>query len=327
MKYILLHFLRIKSLQNELMEYNILENAIFIPISAKVGTNLDILKERILDLVLKQKEVEKSRHVEEDKRLELEREEKMNEVEKRRQDITNISDHFVHKNENEKTLTDINDNDNERESFNEVEKVEEKEVDECDEIYPLRNNSSSAGVLLDIIKSRKLGTALHVVIRKGEVRQNQHVLFHPNLSFLFNSFSLFSLLTYMLYIFCLYHFAFASFIVFSHLTKSKVILSVLHEYSHILLLFSKVQEGDYFAAGGWSGMIKRISHEDGDSTLTNRTFENGRVPVGRCGWGVGGCAIYEMISIVMFAPPCLVLSSHSLLHHTLLYHILFFLVI
>ena len=70
-------------------------------------------------------------------------------------------------------------------------------------------------------------------------------------------------------------------------------MTFLHS-SYFILHFShrppltpfKVQEGDYFAAGGWSGLVKRISHEDGDSTLTNRTFENGRTSVGRCGWGV-----------------------------------------
>ena len=48
----------------------------------------------------------------------------------------------------------------------------------------------------------------------------------------------------------------------------------------------KVKEGDYFAAGGWSGKIKRISHENGDNRADNRNFEKGRVPIGETGWGV-----------------------------------------
>lgn len=125
------------------MEYNILENAIFVPISAKIGTNLEILKEKILDIVHEQKEFENLRYVEEDEWLELEEEEKLNEALK-----------------------------GQREEQAEREKV--VEVDLSDDIYSLRNSSSSAGVLLDIVKSRKLGTTLHVVIRRGEVRLNQH---------------------------------------------------------------------------------------------------------------------------------------------------------
>lgn len=124
------------------MEYNILENAIFVPISAKIGTNLEILKEKILDIVLKQKELEKQRYIEEDEWLELEEEERLNEA-------------LNGQKEKEKVV----------------------EVDLSDDIYSLRNNSSSAGVLLDIVKSRKLGTTLHVVIRRGEVRLNRHKLF------------------------------------------------------------------------------------------------------------------------------------------------------
>ena len=48
----------------------------------------------------------------------------------------------------------------------------------------------------------------------------------------------------------------------------------------------KVKEGDYFAAGGWSGKIKRISHENGNNRADNRNFEKGRVPIGETGWGV-----------------------------------------
>ena len=56
---------------------------------------------------------------------------------------------------------------------------------------------------------------------------------------------------------------------------------------HSLLFFKKkVKEGDYFSAGGWSGKIKRISHENGDSKPNNRNFENGRVAVAETGWGV-----------------------------------------
>ena len=47
-----------------------------------------------------------------------------------------------------------------------------------------------------------------------------------------------------------------------------------------------MKEGDYFAAGGWSGRIKRISHENGDNRADNRNFEKGRVPIGETGWGV-----------------------------------------
>lgn len=123
------------------MEYNILESAIFVPISAKVGTNLEVLKEKILDIVFKQKELENQRYIEHDEWLELEEEERLNEA-------------ISGQKEKEKMI----------------------EVDLSDDIYSLRNNSSSAGVLLDIVKSRKLGTTLHVVIRRGEVRLNQYDL-------------------------------------------------------------------------------------------------------------------------------------------------------
>jgi hypothetical protein len=133
------YYFRIKSLQDELMEYNILENAIFVPISAKVGTNLEILKEKILDIVFKQKELDNQRYIEEDEWLKLEEEERINEAQSGQKEE-----------EKEKVI----------------------EVDLIDDVYSLRNNSSSAGVLLDIVKSRKLGTTLHVVIRRGEVRLN-----------------------------------------------------------------------------------------------------------------------------------------------------------
>jgi translation initiation factor IF-2 len=38
-------------------------------------------------------------------------------------------------------------------------------------------NTSSNGVLLDVIKSRKLGTTLHVVIREGQVRFYLYLFF------------------------------------------------------------------------------------------------------------------------------------------------------
>ena len=63
--------------------------------------------------------------------------------------------------------------------------------------------------------------------------------------------------------------------------------------------FIKVQEGDHYAAGGWNGQVKRISHENGDSTLTNRTFEDGRTSVGRCGWGVSAYAMCSIMSSVI----------------------------
>ena len=164
----LLFFLRIQNLQKELMEYNILENAIFVPISAKIGTNLNILKEKITEIVLKQKDIENNRYIEEDKRLKLEQEEKINKLkEKRNNENLNI-------NENKIKILNVNGkiinkhNANEKKSIVHTEKEEEEDV--FNEMYQFQQNSSSAGVLLDIEKSRKLGTTLHVVIRRGEVR-------------------------------------------------------------------------------------------------------------------------------------------------------------
>ena len=96
-------------------------------------------------------------------------------------------------------------------------------------------------------------------------------------------------------------------------------------------MFIKVQEGDYFAAGGWNGQVKRISHENGDSTLTNRTFEDGRTSVGRCGWGVSAYAmcviISTVITLLLFILFYFILSydfiilNSSLVLHLIIYHL------
>lgn len=166
----LLFFLRIQNLQKELMEYNILENAIFVPISAKIGTNLNILKEKITEIVLKQKDIENNRYIEEDKRLKLEQEEKINKLkEKRNNENLNINENKIKiLNVNGKIINKLNAN--EKKSIVHTEKEKEEEEDVFNEMYQFQQNSSSAGVLLDIEKSRKLGTTLHVVIRRGEVR-------------------------------------------------------------------------------------------------------------------------------------------------------------
>jgi hypothetical protein len=64
-----------------------------------------------------------------------------------------------------------------------------------------------------------------------------------------------------------------------------------------------VKEGDYFSAGGWSGKIKRISHESGNSTHTNRTFAEGRVPVGETGWGVRLANLINYFVFLFFYNP------------------------
>ena len=73
-------------------------------------------------------------------------------------------------------------------------------------------------------------------------------------------------------------------------TLSQVRISIFNFSYRILHLLIycilKVKEGDYFAAGGWSGKIKRISHENGNNRADNRNFEKGRVPMGETGWGV-----------------------------------------
>ena len=167
---LLLFYLRIQSLQKELMEYNILENAIFVPISAKIGTNLNILKEKIIEIALKQKDIERNRYIEEDERLKLEQEEKINKLkEPRNNDNSNSTENKIKiLNANGKIINKPNVND--KKSIKVIEKEKEEAEDVFDEMYQFRKNSSSAGVLLDIEKSRKLGTTLHVVIRRGEVR-------------------------------------------------------------------------------------------------------------------------------------------------------------
>ena len=152
------------------MEYNILENAIFVPISAKIGTNLNILKQKIIGIVLKQKDIENNRYIEEDERSKLEQEEKINKLkEKRNNDNSNINENKIKiLNANGKVINKPNVN--EKQSIVQTEKEKEEEEEVFDEMYQFRQNSSSAGVLLDIEKSRKLGTTLHVVIRRGEVR-------------------------------------------------------------------------------------------------------------------------------------------------------------
>ena len=159
------------------MEYNILENAIFVPISAKIGTNLNILKEKIIEIVLKQKETENNKYIEEDERVKFEQEEKINKLrDQRNNDDVIINENRIKiLNANGKIINKPNVND--KKSIKVIEKEKEKEEDVYDEMYQFRKNSSSAGVLLDIEKSRKLGTTLHVVIRRGEVRYSQCISF------------------------------------------------------------------------------------------------------------------------------------------------------
>ena len=111
------NFCRISEVQDDLKEYIILENAIFVPISAKIGTNLNILRETIITEVLAYQKRENEKEKDEDEKM-------------------------LH-------LNDSINNDKKRNSHH--------------------INSSSNGVLIDIIKSRKLGTTLHVVIRQGQV--------------------------------------------------------------------------------------------------------------------------------------------------------------
>jgi hypothetical protein len=141
---------RIMEVQDELEQYTILENAIFIPISAKIGTNLDILKKNIVDVVQKHQEKEKIRisEIEKEKekmknRIFLERKLEI-EKEKERKALGGLC----------AALETVKDDNN----WNEYQ----------DDNH--NHSSSSNGVLLDIIKSRKLGTTLHVVIKEGEVR-------------------------------------------------------------------------------------------------------------------------------------------------------------
>ena len=109
--------IRIAEVQDDLKEYIILENAIFVPISAKIGTNLNILRETIVTEVLAHQERENEKEKDEDEKML----------------------HF-----------DGSIDNNEKRNFHHI-------------------NSSSNGVLIDIIKSRKLGTTLHVVVRQGQV--------------------------------------------------------------------------------------------------------------------------------------------------------------
>ena len=110
--------IRIAEVQEDLKEYIILENAIFVPISAKIGTNLNILRETIVTEVLAHQERENKKEKDEDEKML----------------------HF-----------DGSINNNEKRNSHHI-------------------NSSSNGVLIDIIKSRKLGTTLHVVVRQGQVK-------------------------------------------------------------------------------------------------------------------------------------------------------------
>jgi Fe2+ transport system protein B len=136
--------------QDELEQYTILENAIFIPISAKIGTNLDKLKKNIIDVVQNHQENEKIRRLELEKEKEKEKnrilaEKKLEiKMEKERKELGGLC-----------TAVETVKEDN---TWNEYQ----------DDNH--NHSSSSNGVLLDIIKSRKLGTTLHVVIKEGEVR-------------------------------------------------------------------------------------------------------------------------------------------------------------
>lgn len=145
---------RITELQNDLMDYNILDNAIFIPISAKIGTNLDLLKNSIIDAVQIYREAEKKLSVEtEKKKIEQEAETK------RKIQNMAVENRGVTKGEGEGDAGE-----KEAEDFGSIDGIE-------------YTGSSSNGVLLDIIKSRKLGTTLHVVIKEGQVCSYVRVLF------------------------------------------------------------------------------------------------------------------------------------------------------
>jgi translation initiation factor IF-2 len=136
--------------QDELEQYTILENAIFIPISAKIGTNLDKLKKNIIDVVQKHQENEKIR------RLELEKEK-----EKEKNRILAEKKLEINMEKERKALGGM---------CTAVETVKEDNIWNEYQDNNHNHSSSSNGVLLDIIKSRKLGTTLHVVIKEGEVR-------------------------------------------------------------------------------------------------------------------------------------------------------------
>ena len=127
--------LSISEVESDLREYIVLENAIFVPISAKVGTNLNILREIIIKEVI----AHQARENEKEKK----KDEKMFEMDNKNIH-SNIDDKIIDHNKNDN-------NENENRSVHHI-------------------NSSSNGVLLDVIKSRKLGTTLHVVIRQGQVR-------------------------------------------------------------------------------------------------------------------------------------------------------------
>ena len=103
-----------------------LEDAIFLPISAKIGTNLELLKETIISVANSHEERMRERDKEKDERM--------------KNMLKNIA-------------------------FNKNNNID----DDRKEYY---NNSSSTGVLLDVIKSRKLGSTLHVVVRDGQVRSS-----------------------------------------------------------------------------------------------------------------------------------------------------------
>ena len=125
------------------MDYNILDNAIFIPISAKIGTNLDLLKISILDAVQLYRDAEKKSNEE----IEKKNAEKEAETKKK---IENIAV------DNQEAIIGGEGEAGEGEEFGRIDGIE-------------YTGSSSNGVLLDIIKSRKLGTTLHVVIKEGQV--------------------------------------------------------------------------------------------------------------------------------------------------------------
>lgn len=123
---------RILEVENDLKEFTVLENATFIPISAKIGTNLNILKEKLISIVIDHKKRENEKNI--------------------------INDEKMSKNRGDNNNGTDSDNSNEMESNN----------DNRDSHHI---NSSSNGVLIDIVKSRKLGNTLHTVIREGQVKR------------------------------------------------------------------------------------------------------------------------------------------------------------
>ena len=54
---------RILEVENDLKEFTVLENATFIPISAKIGTNLNILKEKLISIVIDHKKRENEKNI------------------------------------------------------------------------------------------------------------------------------------------------------------------------------------------------------------------------------------------------------------------------